>query len=670
MKRAESNSEENKLKERNEKIVSNIERLFKKVANINEKKNISSFPIRANIDNVALNKEKAKEFSEVFTPLWLVDQMISQVEFDRYNMITLDLCAGYGQFTVRLMRYLHNTFPFWDVRNFLKNTHAFSELQLSSCYKLLRIFSDQITLFIGDSTHLGKLPEDAKGLWCYIEDYGYWVCLTKTIQNILCPTGDKKSPVSEEAFVGSMETLIHNLNEVYVKSKEDLGLLFKEMYNVTLQQVNSPGFRLELIKTTGNAIGEECVQYVYTPPEPIHDMLECIEYIERKSILVLFNGEIIEYLIHKKVAPENIVFGVDGQGSDKAALIKKMYGIDTVLVGNDNNGKFKILTSAFKGRKFDVRLSDLPYNRGLDLKILRNLMNASICKEYVIVHPSTWLLDQKNKTDIYGDIKRLITNKLKSVKFFDGNATFDAQLFVPCIITHIDTVRDSPKTNVDFFGDEFEVDSIYDLTKWGREWLTLVKPFVLTIEKFIQKNGQVWAHNTRTVEQGKFYCQAAAIRGHVRNCNKTKNAKNASKETTTDDFYTMLIDVPSCKGIRQRNLNRPGNPTPTFGFDTEIERDNFLHYLNTDFARFCLAILKNNGNLAVGEMELIPWLDFKQSWDDEKLFKYFDIIQETQDYIRQKLPDYYGIRKNNANFQAQTIQLPRQPPDTGLQSTV
>ena len=44
-------------------------------------------------------------------------------------------------------------------------------------------------------------------------------------------------------------------------------------------------------------------------------------------------------------------------------------------------------------------------------------------------------------------------------------------------------------------------------------------------------------------------------------------------------------------------------------------------------------------------MDLIPWLDFTEEWDDDKLFKKFDISQELQDYIRDFLPDFHGIRK-------------------------
>ena len=46
-------------------------------------------------------------------------------------------------------------------------------------------------------------------------------------------------------------------------------------------------------------------------------------------------------------------------------------------------------------KKFDLCFSNPPYNNGLDLKIINTI--TSICKEMVVVHPSTWLLDLKVK---------------------------------------------------------------------------------------------------------------------------------------------------------------------------------------------------------------------------------------------------------------------------------
>ena len=135
----------------------------------------------------------------------------------------------------------------------------------------------------------------------------------------------------------------------------------------------------------------------------------------------------------------------------------------------------------------------------------------------------------------------------------------------------------------------------------------------------------------------KYFVQLAAILGHWdKSCEKM----------VKDDFYTFVMkDSERNKGIRQPNLNKPGGPTPTFEFNTEEKQINFIDYLKTDFARFCLSFLKIGQHLENGEMSIVPWLDFTQKWDDEKLFKYFNINEETQKYIREFLPDYHGVRK-------------------------
>ena len=114
-------------------------------------------------------------------------------------------------------------------------------------------------------------------------------------------------------------------------------------------------------------------------------------------------------------------------------------------------------------------------------------------------------------------------------------------------------------------------------------------------------------------------------------------------EIVKDDFYTMVMkDSNSNKGIRG-NINKPGNIIPTFEFQTSVELDNFIKFAQTYFARFCFSLLKLSGNCSVGQMRLIPWLDFTQEWDDEKLFKHFKINKKTQKYIYEFLPDYYEL---------------------------
>ena len=297
--------------------------------------------------------------------------MIGQVKFSNANTSTLDLCAGYGQFSIRLMRYMSNTYPDWNVSKFIKDNHAFSELQLSSCYKIMNIFGNKITLFIGDSIYLNKLPFNARGLWCYIENYGYWVCLTKTIQGILSPNGIKEKPCSEAQFVSSIESIVKGLNETYINMKD------------FLNQLTNSKLRLELIAQINERV-KDGVKIV--PPNLVSEMLDKVEDLEKKSILVLYNCEIVEQLIaKKKIDPKNITFGDTFSASMKSDAMKKMYGVETISFGSE----VAFLHSTFKGRKFDVCLSNPPYNRGLDLKILQALMNkgtveSSIAKEVCV----------------------------------------------------------------------------------------------------------------------------------------------------------------------------------------------------------------------------------------------------------------------------------------------
>lgn len=148
-----------------------IERRFLEVSGLNL--DLSVFPLEESISSqVKTDKEKSDQFGEVFTPLWLVDKMILKATVERLHQSrsTLDLCAGYGQFTIRMMRALANYDPNFNCNEWLVNVHTFIELQLSSCYKILHIFGVDINLFMGDALQVDKITNRIgiyyfKGLW-------------------------------------------------------------------------------------------------------------------------------------------------------------------------------------------------------------------------------------------------------------------------------------------------------------------------------------------------------------------------------------------------------------------------------------------------------------------------------------------------------------------------
>jgi hypothetical protein len=123
------------------------------------------------------------------------------------------------------------------------------------------------------------------------------------------------------------------------------------------------------------------------------------------------------------------------------------------------------------------------------------------------------------------------------------------------------------------------------------------------------------AMNRGNVFLEKDYIQLARITGHIY-YDQDKMFK--------DDFYTLCQKNPK-KNIGLRKQNKTHHMITFKSSDVDVD------YLCSDFVRFCVSLIKNNANLYVGEMSLIP----KQS---------IPISEELRDYIRDFLPDYYGIR--------------------------
>ena len=139
--------------------IEEIEKRFLEVSGISC--DLTKFPLTESDikKNIKIDKEKSNQYGEVFTPLWLVDKMIMKTTVEKLCSAksTLDLCAGWGQFTVRMIRALANYDKDFDVYKWLKENHTFIELQLESAYKLLYIFGVDINLLIGDALEIEKV---------------------------------------------------------------------------------------------------------------------------------------------------------------------------------------------------------------------------------------------------------------------------------------------------------------------------------------------------------------------------------------------------------------------------------------------------------------------------------------------------------------------------------
>ena len=147
-----------------------IESKFLESTNLNI--DLSIYPLIKNDEQhqVITNKEKSDKHGEVFTPLWLVDEMLERYDcWEDQEKTTEDLCSGYGQFTIRMLRKKYAVLgEKFDIDKFLKETHLFSEIQPSSCFRLLYVFGTDIRLLMGDVMQRAKLSDEAETGICVL----------------------------------------------------------------------------------------------------------------------------------------------------------------------------------------------------------------------------------------------------------------------------------------------------------------------------------------------------------------------------------------------------------------------------------------------------------------------------------------------------------------------
>lgn len=158
-------------------VLNDIERRFCECTRLSNK-GIEVFPIKRPEDFSVQKQETIKELSDKYgyvpTPLYTVDAMIAtQHKNLSPSSITCDFCAGCGQYTVRLLRYLKNKFDI-DVEQFLTNNHYLTELQPENCAALVYIFGPNINLYVGDSMNLKYSTEDDKGILFFDEKNKKW----------------------------------------------------------------------------------------------------------------------------------------------------------------------------------------------------------------------------------------------------------------------------------------------------------------------------------------------------------------------------------------------------------------------------------------------------------------------------------------------------------------
>jgi hypothetical protein len=75
-------------------------------------------------------------------------------------------------------------------------------------------------------------------------------------------------------------------------------------------------------------------------------------------------------------------------------------------------------------------------------------------------------------------------------------------------------------------------------------------------------------------------------------------------------------------------------------FDTKIQADNLISYLQTDFARYLLGLRKITQDIPKDRWNWVPYVSVNKLWTSEELYKLFHLTQDEIKHIKRKLEEW------------------------------
>jgi len=636
-----------------------IEQRFKTVTGL--KGRLDSFPLKKSSDlNFGTDKNRSREHAEVFTPPYIVDEMLQTVPNKNGAKPTtaLDLCAGHGQFSIRILRKMYEEQgESFKLRQYLTERLFFAELQTDSCYKLLWIFSGLINLAIGDALHLGKLPKGWRGVWLYVEGLGEWVDVTEFVRALRSQVTSKGMTYKveeEQEFVKVLDGFTARLNHICKEPKMEIKQVAATKEGRQLLQ--------KLVQEAASGV-EVNWQDVTTPEWVVREMVKTVPDIKAlKRILVLFNIEFVEQLVKVEgIRASRIDFGSDSP--IEMALAAKVYGVKTFSICKSGKSwqSFEEMKAALsdKAGQYDAVFSNPPYqimdgggaNESSAVPIYHQIVMYAIDTlkpQYVcMITPSRWMAGGKGLDDYR---ERMLKDKhIRLIQDFPGNSDVFEEANIKGGVSYFLWDRDYNGL-CEFNGIPRDI-SEFDVLVRDATARQILKKVLGKHNGFC--DGKVLARKPFGISPDFTRWVPEGTQGSVKCYNRGKTT-NWTKEFVDPNRILALWKVCTSKGINPNSEGRfevynqlfvvepVAICTETYlvtgSFSSNKEAENYVNYMKTRFYRFMLSLRVVSQNLSKDKFSWVPDLgDYLNVWTDEDLYARFGLTKKEVEHIEKSI---------------------------------
>ena len=299
-------------------------------------------------------------------------------------------------------------------------------------------------------------------------------------------------------------------------------------------------------------------------------------------------GTIFNYIVKQYNIPKDSFYGIELEHDNVA--ICKLLGYRNVIQGDASDPKtwdelVDLMNRNANKMKFDCIIMNPPYCKNLHLKILNEAIHHS--DDVVNLSPIRWLQDPLAEYKRNSDFKKFkeIRERIESIDVINA------------------------KDATDLFGASIWADlGVYYLNKdGGFDTHSLLKHLWFVNKVILKVKDSVKDHSTRegVCDFSKPYIKISELHGHQ----------------GTNDFYEFTsprLDVAKSTKTSAGHC--------TVNFETEDESINFFNSLQTKFYKFINVCIKRDMHIY---WQYTPWLgDYTHPWNDEDLYKYFELTDD------------------------------------------
>lgn len=275
--------------------------------------------------------------------------------------------------------------------------------------------------------------------------------------------------------------------------------------------------------------------------------------------------------------------------------------------------------------KFNVIVGNPPYLKTLHLQFLNKSFDLlEKDGKLVFVHPSSWLilLREGQTKQKYDSLKEKLKNSISEITLFKSDKYFSGIApYVPLEIISIDKNKKTP--GIHFLYPEKNIDkeifSLNDINLIGE--YAIIK----SIEQKIKNNSDLFLKDFINKSNKKYYVNLSSLVG---NGSITLTFFDGKERTFKNMFN--LVNSTSNKITQeplfaksQSKLKEIGNPKNYVSFDSNEEAQNFLDFITKSLLSKYLVISYNIDQHIDSTYYIIPWLNWKEKWDDEKINSFF-----------------------------------------------